>query len=373
MKVVFLIDQIYLHGGIERVLSIKANYLADVLNYSITIITTNQQERPYCYAFSKRINFIDLDVKYNKKKSYFSIQNLKKVPKHVVQLKKSILKFNPDAVVVCSHSTDTYFVPFICRKIPKIKEFHSSKYNEKKKKQEKSFSLKKMFFFFTEKIEKLYDKIVVLSEGESKFYMSQNLSVIPNPLTFSTNKTSLVNTKKIIAVGRVAEVKNFEEIINVWSFLKKDFPAWEVNIFGGGEMDYLNKLQDMINEKGLKEKVFLRGESDNIFEEMLNSSIYIMTSISECFPLVLLEAQACGLPIISYDCPTGPRSILTNDSGVLVQNRNRNELILNLKKIILDEELRRSYGYKAKKNSENYSIEIVMKKWDELFHNLKKH
>src|SRR5690606_16577221 len=190
MKIIFVIDQVYLHGGIERVLSIKANYLSSIPDNEIHVITIEQKGKKACYDFNSNIIFHDISINYNRSISYFHPKNIVKLPKHISRIKKVVKSVKPDVIVVCSHSTDTYFMPFICKTIPKVKEFHYSKFIEKNKRENPSSLFKKNFLKFADYVETKYEKVVVLNPDEQKYYKSNNTVVIPNPLTFFPDNTA---------------------------------------------------------------------------------------------------------------------------------------------------------------------------------------
>ena len=105
---------------------------------------------------------------------------------------------------------------------------------------------------------------------------------------------------------------------------------------------------------------------------MLNYSIYAMRSVTECFPIVLLEALSVGMPTVSYDCPNGPRNIIQNNiDGLIVENQNPAALADGLLKIIQSESLRKNFGANSKNNSHNFATEKIMNKWLNLFEELK--
>ncbi len=369
MKIVFVIDQVYLHGGIERVLSIKANYFAEQANYQVHIITTEQKDNAPCYEFSDKIIFQDLRVNYNRQKSYFHPVNLLKLPKHINKTRSAIKKINPDVVVVCSHSMDTYFVPFINRKTPKVKEFHYSKFIEENKRNSPSL-FKKLFFKYTDYVEKKYDRLVILNKDESNYYKSNNTVVIPNPLTFYPDTVSKLTNNIVITAGRIAHVKGYDILIDVWKIVNETEKKWELHIYGDGDPNYVHKLQHKINEYGLQDSLILKGATATIKEKMLNSSIFVMTSHNECFPLVLLEAQACGLPIVSFDCPYGPRNIISEDNGVLIPHYDNETFADRLVHLMNAKEELKKMGEQARKDSSKYELEAVMNQWKNMFQKL---
>ncbi|MCL6295004.1 glycosyltransferase family 4 protein [Jejuia spongiicola] len=367
MNIVFIIDQVYMHGGIERVLSIKANYLAKNLDNKISILTTEQQKKKPCYSFNENIFFQDLSINYFRNKSYFHPLNLLKSIKHLFRLKQVVNKLSPDIVVVCSHSTDTHFVPFINRTVPKIKEFHYSKFIEEKKRNKKGITFKKIFFKITDYVESKYNRLVILNPDESKYYKSNNTIVIPNPLTFFPKEVSKLSNKIIISAGRIAPVKGYDLLIDIWKIASKNIPDWELHIYGDGNIDYIAQLQRKIDEANLKETIILKGSTSDIKSKMLNASIFAMTSHNECFPLVLLEAQACGLPIVSFDCPNGPRNIINHNDGILIPIGDNESFSDKLVILANDKEQLINMGLNARKNANNYSVEKVMTMWNDMF------
>lgn len=369
MRIIFIIDQVYLHGGIERVLSIKANYLAKGMDNDIYIITTEQKNNIPCYDFDENIIFDDIEINYDRSKSYFHPVNLIKLPKHISKIRSKIKKIQPEVIVVCSHSTDTYFMPFIAKGIPKVKEFHFSKFIEKQPRLNSNM-FKKYFFKFTDYVEKKYDKLIVLNDNEANYYKTNNVVVIPNPLTFYPDIVSELSNKTVISAGRIAAVKGYDLLVDIWEMAEKENKDWKLHIYGTGDADYEKMLQDKINEKGLKDSLILKGATNNIMDKMLTSSIYVMSSHNECFPLVLLEAQACGLPIISFDCPHGPKSIISKENGCLVELYNKEEFAKTLDEYMQNFEKRKIKGVNARINASNYTVEKVMKIWQDMFNSL---
>ncbi|MDH7446581.1 glycosyltransferase family 4 protein [Aquimarina sp. 2201CG14-23] len=370
MKILFVIDQVYLHGGIERVLSIKANYFAAQDDNEIHIITTEQKDNKPCYDFSTKISFQDIGVNYNRTKSYFHPINLLKLPKHVSKIRSAIKNIQPDVVVVCSHSTDTYFMPFVVKSVPKVKEFHFSKFIEEQPRKNPRNILKKYFFKFTDFVEKKYDKLIILNNNESGYYKTDNTVVIPNPLTFYPDSVSELKDKIVISAGRIAPVKGFDILIDIWELVHQKNKDWELHIYGDGDQGYVEMLQDKINQKGLQHNLILKGSTDNVKSKMLSSSIYAMSSHNECFPLVLLEAQSCGLPIISFDCPHGPRSIINEENGCLVELYHKEEFSEKLLALMSNPEQLKAFGANARENASNFEVKKVMDMWQDMFNSL---
>lgn len=367
MKILYLTDQIYLHGGIEKVLSQKANYLADVSGDEVYVVTYNQQNNKPVYTFSNQIKFFDLNINYEILLSYFHPKNLKKVPKHRAALQNILKKINPDVVVSCHYGPDFYFLPFLEKQIPKIKEFHSSRFYY----WQNSGGLKdKILKKLSSKIEKKYNNLVVLNDSEIEFYANKNIAVIPNPAEITEEKANYTS-KKIIAAGRISPVKNFEELITVFSRLAQDFPDWELHFYGEDYLGTEEKLNTLIKKQGLDNQIKFKKSVKDLKKTMSDYSIYAMTSHTECFPMVLLEALSIGLPVISYDAPTGPRYIINNnEDSFLIPNKNLDIFTEKLKILMQDENLRKKMGAKASGNIHRFALDSILQRWKNMFDNL---
>lgn len=360
MKILFLTDQIYLHGGVEKVLSIKANYFVNEGN-QVIICTTEQQGEPPVYIFSDKITFVDLSVNYYRGKSYFHVQNLKLAFKHYKKLKKIISELKPDVIISSNYSFDFYFLPFIASHIPKFKEFHSTQFRENNK-----FSIKeKVLNFFNNVIYKKYHQLLVLNESEKKYFDSGNVTVIPNPIEIIENKFNPEN-KVLLAAGRLSPVKNFEELIEIAREVFITFEDWELHIYGDDYIGTKSKLESLIWKHQLQNKVKIFPATQDFYTVLESAGIYVMTSHQECFPMVLLEALGYGIPIVSYDAPHGPQYIIA-DKTFLIEKGNKIEFVSRLKNLMESFELSKDYSKRSIEFAKKYQIEEVMKKWLKIF------
>ena len=365
MKIVYLIDQFYKHGGIEKMLSLKINHFIEHYGYEVILITSQHpKEQTFVYPLNNKVTHVDLKINYLIGKSYFYPNNLTKAFRHCLKLRKQLKRLKPDVIVSAGFSPEQYFLPLIVKKTPIIKEFHFSGVilNKKRNKILNNFLFKQF---------KKYDAVVVLNEDERKYFNFKNLVVIPNFIELKDNLSIVSRNKTIIAAGRIAEVKQFDHLIKAWHKIATQFPDWDVKIFGDGD----DKLSSKLNEQILQNKIpriELMGATPHLAMEMQKASIYAMTSANECFPMVLLEAQNAGLPIVSYDCPNGPRNIITNNiDGLLVKNQSIDEFANNLSYLITENDIRLNMGAKAKINSFNFAPAPIMEKWNKLFLSLR--
>lgn len=188
-------------------------------------------------------------------------------------------------------------------------------------------------------------------------------------LTFLTPKREFLPGKRIISIGRYSEQKGYDRLIEAWIKVNRKHPDWHIRIYGEGQDR--NSLQELIEKHHIENSFSLCPPTKNIQEKYLESSIYVMSSRFEGLPMALLEAMACGVPCISFDCPYGPAEIITpEEDGILVKNGNTDELADAICRLIEDTDKRIRMGKQAQKNIQRYLREEVMKLWDELFNTL---
>ena len=365
MKIMYLTDQFHLHGGIEKMLSQKINrWIAD-FDYDVILCTSQHGNNPFVYELDCKCRHIDLGVDYNRKQSYFHPKNIGKSMVHFKALRRLIRKERPDVVISVNYTPEQFFLPLIERRIPKIKEFHSSGVNIQ-------FSagyadkMKRRLFMLFEK----YSAQVVLNEDEKRYYPFSHLHVIPNFVEEDINTNLVERENTIIAAGRIAPVKQFDHIIKAWALIAKDFPDWQVKIFGGGDEALESELNALIQAEKIP-NVSLCGQTSHLKLELQKASIYAMTSATECFPMVLLEAQNAGLPIVSYDCPNGPRNIMADKiDGWLTPQNEITIFARTLAQAITNKSERQRMETAAQINVKRFSAKAVMQQWDQLIKSL---
>lgn len=225
--------------------------------------------------------------------------------------------------------------------------------------------------FRTRKLEnavRKLDRFVVLTKADKNDWrkVTPEVEQIYNPLPFVSDEVSHLDEKRCIAAGRLESQKNFKDLITAWKTVDARHPDWKLSVYGDGSQK--ESLLDQIDSMGLKGKVTLEGRTNDVREELLGSSCLVMSSRFEGFPMILLEALATGLPIVSYDCPKGPSEIVTiGANGYLAKVGDTGTLAQGICSVIANEELRKRFGAESKRRSENFSLEKTMEKWDALF------
>lgn len=358
-KITILVDHLHSHGGIEKLVVIKANYWADVFGYQVTILATEQSDKPIIYQLSDKVKFIDLKINYHRNISYFSFKNLKKLFLNIKLVTSIVKKNKSDVVIVASHIPITYILPFLPIKAKTVKEFHFSKSI-----MSNTFSKKILEF-----IESKYNALIVLSDEERNFYRSKNVLVIPNPLLEIKNvEPANIHEKEDVAIfaGRLAPVKNLELLIEIWQRINREKPNWKLRIYGDTSGEYYEKIKKLVDDKILGDSVFFMGETSNLNCEFNKAKVFLMTSLNECFPMVILESFGMGVPVIANDCPTGPRNIITDEeNGFLVKYNDIDDFVKTFNKFDDSIDLQKRMSEQAIETSKVYRVDKIMNMWNE--------
>ncbi len=359
-RIVILTDQICKIGGITNLIYLKANYWVTNNNHEVHVITTEQDGQEPYYDMNEAIHLHDLSVNYNRNASYFSPKNAFKIVKNIFRLQSKLNQIKPDIVIVANHIPVTFFFPLLRTKAKFLKEFHFSKYYISKRE-------KTLFSKFENYLESKYDFLVVLNPEEETFYNHDNVVSIPNPIQVAMDKEPIYNNREKVAMaaGRISDVKRFDVLIDIWGKFMQKNKDWKLEIYGDGEEAYVERLNQKIKSLGIEKHVEIKKSINTIREKMSSYGLYVMTSSMECFPMVLLEAQSCGLPIISFDCHTGPRNIIShNENGILVKQDDQEQFVASLLELTQDEELRIKLAKNGFDNVQQYAIDAVMEIWN---------
>lgn len=373
MIILYTILGTFNSGGMERVLANKANYLSK-LGYQVIIITTDQQGRNPFFALHRNIKCIDLAINYTADldKNLFerTLSYYKKQKQHKKKLQDILNQIKPD-ITISMFDNDASFISGIDDGSKKIAEIHFSRF---KRLQYGNKGLKGLIDWYRNyhdhKVAKRFDKFIVLT-NEDKGYWGDlpNIAVIPNANSFESNQRAPLTRKQVIAVGRYDYQKGFDELIHIWSLVYLQYPDWKLKIYGHGPLEH--KLQSLINSLGLQQSISLIPPTKEIQQAYFDSSILAMTSRYEGLPMVLLEGQVCGLPLVSYACKCGPKDIITDrDNGFLIPHGDRQLFADKLKLLMRSWSLRSKMGEASKNNAANYTQDKVMNKWINLFSEL---
>lgn len=370
MKILYSIAGTYNSGGMERVLANKANWLV-AHGHEVIIVTTDQRGEPPYFPLDARIKCYDLAINYEENNGKSFLNKLIHYPfkqwKHKARLTALLKELRPD-IVISMFCNDASFIPSIKDGSKKILEIHFSRFKRLQYGRKGLWRLADWWRYKTDaKVVSRFDKFVVLTHEDKEYWGNlRNMCVIPNARTFEVNQPATLEAKKVVAVGRLNHQKGFDRLIYAWSIVDNVVSGWKLQIVGDGELR--KQLQYNIRELGLSNQINIGRAEKDMMSVYKDASILAMSSRYEGLPMVLLEAQAAGLPIVSFDCKCGPKDVIENGvDGFLVEDGDIEQLAQKLVVLMQDANLRKQMGSAAYAHSERYSEERIMKQWTDLF------
>ncbi len=331
MRIVYCIPATSNSGGMERVLTRKVNYLVGQ-GHELIIITTDQKGAKPFFSLEGSVKQYDLGINYDENNGQGILAKLSAYPKkkrlHRQRLSELLGQLRAD-IVVSMFGEDATLLPQMKDGSRKVLEYHFSKL---KRLQYGRTGLWRLVDILRTKLDERtvrpYDSFVVLTEEDAGYWGAlPNIRVIPNPLPFVSEETSPCTSHKVIAVGRYDFQKNFSKLL--------DKPT--------------HQMKDVYQ----------------------SASIYAMTSRYEGLPMVLIEAQHMGLPIVSFACPCGPKDVIhSGEDGYLISQGDDEGFLTALRRLMDSETERVRMGANARKASARYDVDAVMGQWLDLFSSL---
>ena len=342
VKILYLLPGgLFNSAGMERVTTIKANYLAEQPGYDVSILTTEQMGRPVFYPLSDKVRLYHLDIGIHEnfgKESYFQkcVSRFKKIREYKRKLEQVLNEIRPD-ITISTLGLDIGFINDLKDSSIKIGELHfPGNFRELMARKLSGNPIPNLIakirtWEMRRKCEELH-RLIVLTEEEKVYWKNQaNISVIPNPLPFSSETISSVENKKAIAVGRLAYEKGFDLLIQAWKIVSVKHPDWELTIYGRGNQQ--ESLLQLIAKNRLDQVITIQDSVPEIQKVYPDYSLLIFPSrYLDSFGMVIVEGMECGVPPVAFDSPCGPKDLITDGvDGFLVQSGDIERLATILK------------------------------------------
>lgn len=346
MRILYVIDQMAECGGTERIIADKVNWLAEKTSHEVYLMTMLADERPFAYKISEKVHVLQLGVKGR-------LSSIRTLLKALPRYNKVVKNIEPDITLAI-----WTFCALLCllghRHGALVQEQHVTPYQLNKR-------------WLIRWMTKRLDRIVVVNHEARHYYEDEsNVQVIPNFTMIQTEKSCDYSQKHCIAIGRLAKEKDFQRMFRVWHEAVMQCPGWTLDVYGEGYER--SALEHLIEERGMQREVRLCGRTDDVVSAYSSGSLYLMTSRNEEFPLTLVEAMTCGLPLVAFDCPSGPREIIVDGkNGRLIPYQDDAAMVNTLVLLMNDANLRQTMGKTGKVMSKTYAPEGVMTQWLDLF------
>lgn len=367
-------------GGTENAIISLSNMLCK--KYEVEIISTYKLQENIAFEVNPKIKitYLMTDLKPNRlelKQALKSFNIFKILKEALTSIKvlylrrklniKAIKNLDSDVIISTRYFHNKWSGKYGRKEAIKIAQEHNH-HNNNKRYINKTLRCIKNIDYFIPVSKELTDFYKKRIEKKNKYKKKKTKCIyIPHCLDNYPENQADLKEKNIISVGRLAKEKGYLDLVEVFKIVYQKHPDWKLNIVGDGEEKEIikNKIQDY----KLENNIVLQGyknkkELDEIYKK---SSIYVMTSYTESFGLVLIEAESYGIPIMALDSAQGAKEIIQNgENGYLIHNRDLNEMAEKIINLIEDENLRNSLGKQGRILSQKYKKENVAKKWYDL-------
>ncbi|MBO4339889.1 MAG: glycosyltransferase family 4 protein [Bacteroidales bacterium] len=369
MHILYNIAGFYRPAGMERVLCDKANWLVEH-GHRVTILTTEQQGRPYAFPLDSRVVVIDLAIGYEDNNGGSLWDKLAHYPgkqrRHRKALDTILAERKPD-ITVSMFCNEVNLIPQLHDGSKKVLEVHFSRFKRMQYGRKGLWALADSIRSRQDAgLVRKYDRFVVLTEEDKGLWGPMDtIRVIPNPVRFRPEKPALLDTKTVIAVGRYTHQKGLERLVEAWSLIREKV-GWTLRLVGDGEDR--PALEKQIQDLGLGSSVLLGKVESDMAKVYSCASILALSSRYEGLPMALLECQAFGVPAVAFDCKCGPREIIQDGkTGILVDEGDIPSLAAALESLMHDDTLRKAMGQNAFCHAEAWRPEVIMPQWIRLF------
>jgi len=356
LKVLIIISSLNNSGGSERVSTMLANSLS-IAGYEVMFASIAHSDSPF-FPLNKDIKIISL--------SSFEKFRLLRVPNTVYKLRKLLKKEQIDTLIV----VDTACVQFTLPAVLGLPVRHicwehfnfNSDLGSKKRRIDRQLAAR------------YSDVVVTLTERDKGYWLQgtqhkSQIVAIANPCPFPVQRyVKKEKTKIVLAVGRLVDIKGFDRLLQSWVQVAEVMPDWTLKIVGEGEDRA--KLTHFIKENKLTNSVELVGVTNEVSRYYKEAEVFCLSSRFEGFPMVLLETLAFGLPVVSFDCDTGPEEILENTGSILVPQNDINQLAYSLVNMMSNDEQRKNISVKSKEKAEVYQPKNIISQWIDLIESL---
>lgn len=359
------------YGGIEKCIVTLANSLCSKYEVEIAVCYKLYDKSAFQIDDRVKVKYLNKDLRPNhdKLRSAFKSKNPIKIIKELFfgmkvlhYRKKTMVSYISNTssdVIISTRDIFNYWLSgYAKNNVLKIGWEHNHFHDNYRYANNVSRSARKL------------DYLVLVSSELQKFYAKELRNsncmciYIPNSIENLPEEVSSLESKNLISVGRLSPEKGYLDLLKLYRRIVKDYPDWKLSIVGDGVER--EKLEKYIKKFHLEDKVTLHGfQSKEVIDKLLdNSSIYLMTSYTESFGIVLIEAMSHGVPCIAYDSAEGARELIKSGAnGYLIKNRNIEAMTMKVEDLIKNKSERIKIGKQARKSVKKYTSDVISDEW----------
>lgn len=368
MKVVFVLRSSATHGGIQRVVVDKMNYLAK-RGHNLTLVTYEQGTHPNVYQMDHKVQTIDLDCRFFTIYRYPLPIRLFYMWKMRRRFKKRfnslVNKIQPDIIVTVPNARDFLRQVMTVPQGKKVMEAHIA-YSPVM--TSNTFWERCNIYWFRRTV-RMYDAVIALTDSDKRYWEKDvnKVLVVPNPINFYCKQIDSFERKegRILCVARLEQQKRIDRLIDAFACIADRYPQWYIDIYGDGTL--YNDLIRQITRQGLGERVHIMSTTRHIKQEYQTSQFSVLSSDYEGFGLVIAESMACGTPVVSTDCMYGPSDIIEDKVNGLLCKLDVDDLASKMEWMISHECERKEMGIRAHQSVAKYRKENIMKEWEKAY------
>lgn len=343
-----------LPGGIERAVVNTANLFA-AKGHNVTLLVLDEASQSF-YPIRPEVKVEQHPLSFGITREGNVITRKIRLLSDVLSLRRLMRRLQPGLLIATEYPFSVTAILSGARRFCKVVSWEHHHYHELKRSA-----------FWNSLFKMAYPKlhaVVCLNSDEQKLFEQVNSNPVVIPNFIDANPPGRHDTKTILTIARLTPVKGIDYLLKVAKEILTLNPGWTWKLIGDGELK--EKVLQFIEQEGLTDKLILQlPVNHDVLSEYQHAAIYVMTSLNECFPMVLLEAQSVGLPCVAFDCETGPRHIINQENGALAENGNTDKLHFYIRSMILNDSIRKKLGEGALANSQRYSPENVYTMWQE--------
>ena len=356
----------------EHTLTDKANYLSRQ-GHKVMFVTYASQEQPPAFPLDEHIRMADVNCRYFEAYRYSFFKRIWSLIKSKVKFRRKfreiISDFKPDIIDIATPNT-IFFIPDIVKlgRAKIVIESHTPYHFNMVRPPiaERVIDWQNPVIKAIRKT----DLLITLTIGDATCWRNlqvRNITTIPNPIHYpETNPDGRRRLDgRIICVGRLGREKRYDRMIDAFALIANRHSDWHIDIFGeGNEQQSLNR---QIASRSLSGRVTIHPPTSAIYSEYFKSQFLVLSSDYEGFGLVIIEAMACGIPVVACNCPFGPSDIIEDGITGLLAKMEVKDLADKMEWMITHDKERKNMGLKARKAAARYKSDVVMKEWEQAY------